>query len=159
MAAVLLVAVCAGVLLLEPDRGGPAASDPERTTSVLPKTAEPASPGAVQAYLRNEGSLVTAFRYLSAPLVDLRSVSDPGARLQVCQEVAARLNQDVDSAALLSASGAIPDAVLAELAVNDRTARSTALVSCGQRDQLATDEALRTVEAIDTLFTQRLGEL
>ena len=65
----------------------------------------------------------------------------------------------MDPTELFDAVLGIPDATLAELAVNDRAARSEALVACGGRDGQRFDEALAGVVAIDELFEQRLADL
>lgn len=122
----------------------------------VPTTDANGSPAA--RYLAGPGSLVLTFRALSAPLVGLETTADSDARLAVCRRVAGDLNAQVDPGKLLTAAQAIPDPLLSELAVNDRSARSNALVACGKRDRAATDDALSAVDAIDVLFTRRMKQ-
>jgi hypothetical protein len=136
------------------------ASPPKATPPVASQAPLPeGTPTAVRAYLEGEGRLILEFRSVSAGLLDLPGVADLEARHSICSRIAGELDARVNPSDLLRAASNIPDASLAESAINDRTARSEALVSCGERNREATDSALRAVAAIDTLFEQRLKEV
>ena len=136
-------------------------ADPESAESVrLPKPDASVASGEVGAYLAGEGALFVRFRELSEPLTTLDAVA-AAERTPVCQEVAARLNREVDGMRLLEVAAAIPDPLLAELAVSERTARAQALAAClGNQDFGTTlEELLLSVEATNVLVERRVGQL
>lgn len=131
----------------EHDASPPTSTAPA-PSAVVPTTA-PSS--EVARHLREDGALYLEFRRLSAGLLALDEVADADARRARCVEVARALDASVDPIALYDAAVSIPDPVLAELAVNDRTARSNALVACNDGDVPATDAAIASVREINKL--------
>lgn len=114
--------------------------------------------GRVMDYLAGEGRLVVKFRELSQQLLKIDSGSSWEELGQTCERVANALDRKIEPIELHEVAAAIPDRELAEIAVNDRSARSRALVACGSRDREALDSALTRVRAIDKLFNDRLKQ-
>lgn len=116
------------------------------------------SPAAEKA-LRGEAALVSAFRRISAPLLELNTKTTVSEQKRVCADVADKLGAAVDPVKLLEADYAIQDAQLRELALGDRTARSDLLLNCLAGDQRATLTSVKQVRTINTLFIRRLQQL
>lgn len=113
------------------------------------------STSEVLAYLEGPGRLILDFRNLSAPLTTLHEVEE-GEQRAVCERVGKALDASVSPDALYTAAIGVPDSNLVELLVDDRSARSEALVACWNGDPPALREALRSLRTIDELVRRRL---
>ncbi len=107
--------------------------------------------GGVGVYLGGEGKLVATFRDVSFDLVALDAVN-PDERLATCERIASALDASVDPTGLYEAASGIPDAALAEIAVNERSARSALLIACANNNEGALRQALSEVKALDEAF-------
>jgi hypothetical protein len=70
--------------------------------------------------------------------------------------VASELVRSVKPDELYDAAAGIPDPLLAEIAVNERAARSKLLVACGKGDDETVDAVLRAVVALDASFAEQI---
>lgn len=127
--------------------------------SAVPVASTPAAQAAAARLLIGDTELVGKFRDLSRPLLILGTEPDPGRRVAVCMRVADALNESVPGDTLLVAIASLQDHDLAELAVDEVTARNDLLADCIARDAAATDADVEQVATLDTMFTDRLAQL
>ncbi len=153
------------VLLAGCSSGGPhqkpptiQSSSPVEPALVNLPPMDPGGKAAVSTYLAGPGKIFLDFRDISAALLTLPA-SDPAPTdaVQTCNDVGSRLTSSVDPSRLLTAAQGIPDATLAELAVDERSARADLLRAC-IAGHLPTD-LVRSAAATSSLIDRRLQEL
>lgn len=151
---VITAAFYAGVLLRSNDGEERESGDPAAATTIdLPN---PSPSGPIEDYLAGPGAVIVEFRKLSEPLVELRQTS-ADQQAGICEDVAADLDESIKPDDLYLAALRVPDETLAELFINDRAARSDALVSCHEGNAALLEDALLSVEAIDVLIERRMS--
>jgi hypothetical protein len=110
----------------------------------------------VNKYLEDQGKLVLVFRHLSAPILIIPKSANAPMALAVCRQVAGDLNAHVDPAKLGEEAASIPDATLSEVALDERTVRSSALVACGHGDLSTMQAELTRARSLAASFSARL---
>jgi len=113
----------------------------------------------VTQYLNGPGRLVLTFRQLSAPLLSIRSGTAHTTDLQICEKVASRLNKIVNPTTLGAEAAKIPDSQLAQVALDERTVRSSLLVACGQGDTEKMTAELTRAHYLNSQFTKALDSI